>query len=248
MDLSAQQFVGELTALQSDDELRKIQRYFKSGPGDYGEGDQFIGVRMGQVFELAKQFIDMPPDQLELLLESPVHEVRAGACSIMDKQARRKKTPESRRQELYDLYLRRHDRINNWDLVDLAAQFVVGGYLFDQPRDLLFELARSPVTWERRTAITATAYFLRQGEADDTLRIAEILVNDPEDIINKCTGGWLRAAGDIDRPRLVAFLDRHAATMPRVTLRFALEHFEPAERTKYLAMAKATGAANLPPA
>jgi 3-methyladenine DNA glycosylase AlkD len=129
------------------------------------------------------------------------------------------------------------DRINNWDLVDLAAPFV-GGYLFAYggPRDVLYELARSANRWERRTAIAATAYFLRQGEADDTFRIAEILLDDPEEIINKAVGGWLRVAGDVDRPRLLALLDGHAATMPRVTLRFALEHFEPDERAQYMGL------------
>jgi DNA alkylation repair enzyme len=135
----------------------KIQRYFKSGEGQYGEGDTFIGVRMGQVFALAKEFIDMPPSEIEKLLESPIHEVRAGGCSIMGKQATSKKTPESRRKELYDLYLRRHDRINNWDLVDLASYKVVGSYLFDfsKPRAVLYKLARSREMWERRTAIVS---------------------------------------------------------------------------------------------
>lgn len=233
---TADRFVERLRAVQSDAELAKIQRYFKSGAGEYGEGDTFLGVRMGDVFALAKEFIDLPPAEIERLLESDLHEVRAGGLSVMDKQARRPKTPPSRRRELYDLYLRRMDRINNWDLVDLAAPFVVGGYLHDKPRDVLFGLARSANLWERRTAIAATAYFLRKGESDDTFRIAEILLYDPEAIINKAVGGWLRVAGDIDRPRLLALLDAHAATMPRVTLRFALEHVEPEERARYMGM------------
>jgi 3-methyladenine DNA glycosylase AlkD len=236
--LTANRFVARLRAVQSDAELAKIQRYFKSGAGEYGEGDTFLGVRMGDVFSLAKEFIDLPPAEIERLLESDLHEVRAGGLSVMDKQARRTKTPEYRRKELYDLYLGRMDRINNWDLVDLAAPFVVGGYLFEygKPRDVLFELARSANVWERRTAIASTASFLRQGEADDTFRIAEILLDDPEEIINKAVGGWLRVAGDIDRPRLLALLDGRAATMPRVTLRFALEHVEPEVRAHYMGL------------
>jgi len=235
-DLTAKRFIDRLRAVQSDAELAKIQRYFKAGAGEYGEGDTFLGVRMGDVFALAKEFIELPPAEIERLLESHLHEVRAGGLSVMDKQARRKKTPEFRRKELYDLYLGRMDRINNWDLVDVAAPFVVGGYLFayDKPRDVLYELARSANVWERRTAIASTAYFLRQGEADDTFRIGEVLLYDPEDIINKAVGGWLRVAGDIDRPRLLALLDAHAARMPRVTLRFALEHFGADERAHYL--------------
>lgn len=241
MELTAERFISELELLQSDEEIPKSQRYFKTGPGEYGEGDQFMGVRKGGAAALVKTFSDMEPAEIEKLLESPIHEVRAAACSIMEKQARRKTTPASRRQELFDLYLRRHDRINNWDLVDVAAPFVIGRQLLDGPRDLLYTLAGSSNVWERRTAITATAYFLRQGESDETFRIAELLVNDPEEIINKCTGGWLRTAGDIDRPKLIAFLDRHAATMPRVTLRYALEHFEKSERDAYLARSAESG-------
>ncbi len=236
IERTAAAFVERLEQHQSDEELRKIQRYFKSGKGEYGEGDVFIGVRMGEVFALAKEFIELPPAGIEALLESPVHEVRAGALSIMDKQARSKRAPGIRRQELYELYLRRHDRINNWDLVDLAAPFVVGGYLFDKPRDILYALARSENLWERRTAIVSTSYFIRQGEVADTFAIAEILLDDGEDLIHKATGGWLRAAGGVDRQQLVEFLDAHATTMPRTMLRYAIEHFDKAQRDAYLRM------------
>jgi hypothetical protein len=235
-ELTAVNFIEQLQAHQSDEELQKIQRYFKSGEGDYGAGDQFMGVRMGQVFELAKVFIDMPPDEIETLLESPIHEVRAGALSIMAKQAARKKTSESRKKELFDLYLRRHDRINNWDLVDLAARDVIGGYLSDKPRDILYQLARSDNLWERRTAMYSTAYFIRDGDLDDAFKIAEILVHDPEDLIHKSVGGWLRAAGQQDRERLVQFLDQYAATMPRTALRYAVEHFDKEQRTYYMSL------------
>jgi len=233
-DLSAKRFVSRLQAHQSDIELAKIRRYFKSGAGEYGEGDEFLGVRMGTVFELAKEFIDMEPAQIEMLLDHPLHEVRAGALSIMDKQARRKKTPQSRREELFDLYLRRIDRINNWDLVDVSAPFVVGGYLFDRPRDVLFELARSENIWERRTAIVSTSYFIRQGDVDDTFKIAELLLHDREDLIHKAVGGWLRAAGAKAPRRLLEFLDMHAADMPRTMLRYAIEHLEKEQREYYL--------------
>ena len=119
---NAERFVERLDAHRSPEQREKYRRYFKLGEGEYGEGDEFIGVRMGQVFALAKEFIEMPPEEIEKLLESPIHEVRAGGLSIMDKQARRKRTPESRRKELFDLYMRRTDRINNWDLVDVAAR------------------------------------------------------------------------------------------------------------------------------
>lgn len=230
-DIDAGEFERRLREHQSDEELRKIQRYFKDGTRGV-----FLGVRMGTVFALAKEFIELPPAELERLLESDVHELRAGALSVMDKQARRKRTPVERRRELYELYLRRHDRIDNWDLVDLAAPYVVGGYLADKPRDVLYELARSANRWERRTAIAATAYFIRSGDVGDTFAVAELLLDDPEDLVHKATGGWLRAAGDQDRDRLLAFLDRHAAAMPRVMLRYAIEHLEPAQREHYRAL------------
>jgi 3-methyladenine DNA glycosylase AlkD len=234
-DLTAQRFIKRLETHQSPEELAKIQRYFKSGAGAYGEGDIFMGVRMGDVFNLAKEFVDMPPEEIEKLLESPIHEIRAGAMSIMDKDTRRKKTGEVRRKALYDLYLRRHDRINNWDLVDLGAIYVIGGYLFDKPRDLLYTLAHSANLWERRTAIVATAYFIKQGDTADTFAIAEILLNDTENLIHKAVGGWLRAAGG---ERLITFLDQHATIMPRTMLRYAIEHLDKAQREYYLALKK----------
>jgi len=236
--MSAVEFVKKLKTYRSQDELKKIQRYFKSSDGQYGEGDEFMGVRMGQVFALAKEFIEMPPNEIEKLLESPIHEVRVGAVSIMDWQARSKKTPNERRKELYDLYIRRHDRINNWDLVDRSCIYVVGGYLFDKPRNILYKLARSKNTWERRTAIVSTAYFMRQGEVDDAFKIAEMLLNDKDDLIHKAAGWMLRFAGDKDRQKLLGFLDKHAATMPRVALRNAIEHFDKEQRSHYLSMKK----------
>ena len=165
--VTAEDFVRDLRRHQSDEELRKIRRYFKEG-----SGDDFIGVRMQQVFALAKDSVDMSPAEISRLLDSPVHEARAGALSIMSKQAVRKSTSAARRKELYELYLSRHDRIDNWDLVDLAAPNVVGGYLLDKPRDVLFELARSADPWRRRTAIFSTLAFVRHGEVDDTIAIA----------------------------------------------------------------------------
>lgn len=232
--LTAAEFMEGLKALQSDDELRKIQRYFKSGEGEYSEGDKFMGVRMGHVFQLAKEFMEMPLAQVEKLLESPIHEARTGAVSIMDFQARNKKTPESRRKELYELYLRRHDRINNWDLVDRSAMYVVGGYLYDKPRAPLYKLARSKNMWERRTAITSTAYFLKHGDRADTFKIAEMLLKDKEDLIHKAAGGWVRQAGKGDREQLLAFLDQHATTMPRTFLRYAIEHLSASQKAHYM--------------
>jgi 3-methyladenine DNA glycosylase AlkD len=184
-------------------------------------------VPMRHIFALAKEFTAMHPAQIEALLEASDHESRVGAVSIMDFEARSRRTPASRREELFRLYVRRHDQINTWDLVDRAAPSVVGGYLFDKPRDQLYVYARSTDWWERRTAIVATWFFIRQGDLDDTFAIADLLAHDPEDLVQKAVGGWVREAGKRDPARLVEFLDRHASTMPRTALRYAIEHLDP---------------------
>ena len=235
---NAKQFIERLEALQSDTELKKIQRYFKSGKGQYGEGDQFMGVKMGQLFALAKEFTGMPVNEIEKLLESPVHEARAGAVSIMDKESRTKKITATRLKEFYELYMRRHDRINNWDLVDLGCLHMTGSYLFDKSHTILYKLAKSKNIWERRTAILSTCYFIRKGDLTDTFKIAEILVNDKEDLIHKATGWMLRFAGDKEPQKLLGFLNKYAATMPRTLLRYSIEKLNKKQREYYLTMKK----------
>ncbi len=190
-------------------------------------------VGMGQVFALAKACVDMDLGEVEALLESPLHLAKVGAVSVMDFQARGRKTTPERRQALFDLYLRRHDRIDTWDLVDRSAIWVVGEYLRDKPREPLYQLARSARPMERRTAILATFAFIRHGDLDDAYRIAELLVDDTEDLVHKAVGWMLREAGKRDEPRLLAFLDRHAATMPRVMLRYAIERLDGPVAARY---------------
>lgn len=223
---TAATFVAELDLHRSEAERAKMLRYFKTGPGEYGEGDEFMGIRMGTLFEVSKSYSGMAVAELEKLLDSPVHEVRAGAMS--------RRLADDRRRELYELYLRRHDRINNWDLVDVACRYVVGVYLADKPREVLYDLARSTSLWERRTAIVSTWWFIRSGDLDDAFALSEILIDDPHDLIHKATGWMLRYAGDKDPARLRAFLDRHAPTMPRTTLRYAIEKLTPELRKHYL--------------
>ena len=218
---AAQGFVNELAALR---------------PANAQGDEPFAGIGMGQIFKLAKEFQAMPPAEIEQLLESDDHPVRVGAVSIMDWQARDRKTSVERRRELFDLYIRRHDRINTWDLVDRSAIHVVGEYLVDKPRDILDELARSARPMERRTAILSTYAFIRLNQLDDTYRIADTLANDPDDLVDKAVGWMLREAGKRDQPRLASFLDAHAATMPRVMLRYSIEKLDKVERDRYLAM------------
>jgi 3-methyladenine DNA glycosylase AlkD len=230
-ELSAENFIQRLETLRSPEEAAKHQRTIKLEAGEV-----FWGVRMGQIFDLAKAFTAMPLEEIENLLERHVHELKVGAVSIMDFQARSKKAGEDQKKALFDLYIRRHDRINNWDLVDRGAPYVVGGYLNDKPRDILYQLARSHSIWERRTAIVSTYFFIRQGDVDDTFRIAEILISDEQDLIHKAVGGWVRAAGQKDTEKLLEFLDQYAAVMPRTMLRYAIEHLEPSQRERYLKM------------
>ena len=238
---TAKNFITRLKTYQSDEELKKIRRYFKSEKGEYGHGDKFMGVKMGSLFALAKEFGEMPVAEIEKLLESRIHEVRAGAVSIMDKAARNRKISRDRLRDFFDLYMRRHDRINNWDLCDLGCLHMTGSYLYGKPHDILYKLARSKNIWERRTAILSTCYFIRQGDTTDTFNLAGILVNDKEDLIHKATGWMLRFAGAKDRKKLISFLDKHAATMPRTLLRYSIEHFNKKEKEHYMGMKKAAG-------
>lgn len=197
---------------------------------------------MGAIFALAKELIALPTPEIERLLERADHESRVGAVSVMDWQARSKKTPAEQREELYELYVRRHDLIDTWDLVDRAAPHVVGGYLEDKPRDQLYVFAGSDVPMERRTAIVATWFFIRAGDLDDTFAIAEILAHDPDELVQKAVGGWVREAGKRDEARLRTYLDTFAATMPRTALRYAVEKLPPDVRTHYMELrSRATG-------
>jgi 3-methyladenine DNA glycosylase AlkD len=223
--------IADLEGMASSEEREKYTRYFHPDPDA-----PFIGVRMGAVFDLAKTVLDLPGAELETLLEQPTHEVRALACSIMGKSAALRKTSEPRRAELYDLYLRRHDRIDQWDLVDLAARDVIGGYLLERDRSPLVRLAASAFWPERRTALVATFAFLRRGELDDAYALAELLADDAEPFVQKALGWVLRAAGDVDRDRLTRFVESHAATMPRTALRAAIAHYSKDDRARILAI------------
>lgn len=227
-----------LHALADDVAAVGMARYFQARPGGYAEGDRFLGVTVPRMKAAVRPFRDLPPAELERLLDSPWHEVRAAALEIMARQARAARTPDERRHELFDLYLRRHDRIDNWDLVDRAARDVVGRWLRAHPDGgaTLNRLAASASHWERRTAMIATMAWTDAGETAATLRVAGALVDDEHDLVRKAVGWLLRAAGDVDLPALLSFLDAHAATMPRVALRYALEHQPDDVRRHYLGL------------
>ncbi|NEU07181.1 DNA alkylation repair protein [Flavihumibacter sp. R14] len=227
---TAADFLDDLDKLKSEKELEKLSKYFK---GDDGT-TVALGVKFGDIFKLAEKYWEMPSNEINKLLDDPHYEVRMGAVSIMDFQAKNKKTSPERKKELFDLYLRRHDRLNNWDFVDRGAYNIIGEYLLDEPKDILYELAKSDVPWKRRTAIVATYAFIKKGQVDETFKIAELLVNDDNEYINKAVGSWIREAGKKDVNKLLLFLDKYAGTMPRVTLRYAIEKLNLKQKEKYL--------------
>jgi 3-methyladenine DNA glycosylase AlkD len=228
-DITAQQFLDNLFALSTTTKADN-SRYFA---GD-DKMNKNLNVRMSAIFSLARQFETLSLNEVEKLLDSDYYEARMGAVSIMDFQARNKKTSAAIRKQLFDLYINRHDRINNWDLVDRSAPYVVGGYLFDKSRAILYKLAKSKNVWERRTAIVATYFFIRQNDTDDTFKLAELLVNDKYELVNKAVGSWVREAGKRDPQRLLDFLDKYAAEMPRITLRYAIEKLDKKQKDAYM--------------
>lgn len=230
--LTADQLQSALDHLGNPADAAFLQRFFKTGAGQYGEGDIFIGIRVPVTRKLAKQYRDMSLDEIEKLLDSPVHEHRLAAVIIMTEQAKR--ADQTGRKALFDLYLHRTDRLNNWDIVDLSCREVVGEYLMDKPRDILYKLARSGDIWERRIAMVSTWQFIRARQLDDTFAIAELLLTDTHDLIHKAVGWMLREAGKKDEAALKQFLDKHAATMPRTALRYALERLHPADKAHYM--------------
>ena len=224
MKFTAKNFIERLKANQSDDEQKKIRRYFKADDPE----NRVIGVRMKITFDLAKEFKDMPLDEIEKLLESPFYEARMGAVSIMDFRVRKKNVTKEIRKELYDLYLKKHNRLNSWDFMDRAAPRVIGSYLYDydKPRDILYKLAKSDNPWERRTAIVSTGWFLRKGELNDTFKLAEMLLNDDHEFVQKAIGTWVRHAGKQDEDRLHEFLEKHASKIERATLTIMMEKLD----------------------
>jgi 3-methyladenine DNA glycosylase AlkD len=208
-------------------------RFFKCGPGQYGEGDAFLGVMVPPLRALSKQYASIDVAESVALLQSKWHEVRLLALMILVHQYER--GDDAKRAEIYRHYLANTNRINNWDLVDVSAHKIVGACLRDRDRSPLLALARSESLWERRIAIIATLDFIRNDDFADTLRLAEILLTDRHDLIHKASGWMLREVGKRDQPTLERFLGKHARVMPRTMLRYAIERFPPELRAKYMA-------------
>jgi len=230
--MTSDQISKKLKSLADPERAKLLARYFKTGPGEYGEGDIFIGLRVPQVRKVARECKGIAIDEALKLLKSPVHEERFLALVLFVRMF--DKGDEKARKRIYEVYLDHTRYINNWDLVDTSTPRVIGAYLFDKERTVLHELAASHLLWERRIAIMATAYFISKGQYDDTLLIAEKLLKDKEDLIHKAVGWMLREVGKWDIDAEKGFLRKHYKLMPRTMLRYAIEKFSKEERVRYL--------------
>ena len=224
-----------------------LARYFKTGPGDYGEGDRFIGVKLSAIRGLVKPYLraGLPLPELKRALASPVHEHRLTVLVLLADRAARAVRPRSADSAelaaIHQLYLRNTAYVNNWDLVDGSAPDIVGGYLLDQPRGELRTLVASSNLWERRIALVATYRLIVAGQTADTYALAALVLDDPHDLIHKASGWMLREAGKrVDTGELLAFLDQYAARMPRTMLRYAIERLPDDVRRKYLAIKRSS--------
>ena len=213
----------------SDAEKREIfPKFFKAGKGEYGEGDRFLGVTVANIRAIAKLHKDISIEEIRELIQSEWHEVRLCALIIMVEKS--KKKVEALRKELFNLYLSQTKRINNWDLVDLSCRFIIGEYLLDKSRDILYHLAQSPLLWDNRIAIVSTYAFIRKGQLEDTYALSDLMMQHPHDLMHKAIGWMLREAGKRDSERLYDYVMSHRADMPRTMLRYAIEKFSPKER------------------
>lgn len=238
--MTADDFMAALAKYGNPERVAGTERFFKTGKGGYGEGDQFISATVPKTRLVCRDFKDLPLSEIQKLLNSPIHDYRLGAVILLSN--RYPKVDKHEQQKTFELYLKnlRAGRVNNWDLIDSSAQFVIGPHEENTDRKLLFELAKSKDLWQRRAAIISTFHFLRRGDPTTTLEIAEVLINDKEDLIHKAVGWMLREmAKRIDRGLLREFLDKHAATMPRTALRYAIEHLSPAEKSYYMSLKNA---------
>jgi 3-methyladenine DNA glycosylase AlkD len=218
----------EISKLADLERAKNLARFFKTGKGDYGQGDKFVGLTMPQIRELARAYQLLSISDLEKLARSAVHEERMLALIVMTMRYTKEK------DKFYKLYLKNRKYINNWDLVDVTCTRIIGDYLLDKPRDILYVFARSKNLWEKRIAIIATAMFIKNGDYKDTLKIAEILLKDQHDLIHKAVGWMLREVGKKDVEVEKKFLNKYYRTMPRTMLRYAIEKFPEHERKKYL--------------
>ncbi len=223
----------ELHDLTDDTIAEHSSRFFKTGMGEYGEGDIFLGIRVPEQRKIAKKYRDIPLEEVKHLLASAYHEVRLTAIFIL--VYKYKKSDTDNKEIIYRFYMDNLDAVNNWDLVDSSAGYIAGHYLIDKDKSVLYKFAKSDNLWKRRISIIATSFFISKGLLQDTFQIAELLLKDQEDLIHKAVGWMLRETGKKDRTALLSFLKTHYSVMPRTMLRYSIEKFPDSERKMILA-------------
>jgi len=226
------QIKKDLSQLSDPERAKNLSWFFKTGKGQYGEGDVFLGITVPEQRKVAKKYTDLSLNDLQELLNSEIHEHRFTALLILISKYR--KAEESSKKEIFDFYLRNTKNINNWDLVDLSAPRIIGDYLLNKDRTTLFKLARSNILWERRISILSTFTFIDNCDFEDALSISELLLHDEHDLIHKAVGWALREIGKRDQNVEEKFLTKHYPNVPRTMLRYAVEKFDEKKRKKYL--------------
>lgn len=227
------QLKRELSQLNDHDRAKNLQWFFKTGKGQYGEGDIFLGITVPEQRKVAKKYVDLSLDDVQELLNSKIHEHRFTALVILISKYR--KAEESIKAEIFEFYLKNTEKINNWDLVDLSAPRIVGDYLLNKERSILYKLAKSDSLWERRVSILSTFTFIDNNDFEDALNISELLLNDEHDLIHKAVGWALREIGKRNQEIEERFLSEYCSRMPRTMLRYAIERFDEKKRRFFLA-------------
>src|SRR3989344_1903434 len=226
------QLKQDLQALATEERAKASARYFKTGPGQYGEGDIFIGVTVPDTRKIAKKYKTLQLNEISELLKSKIHEYRLTALLILVEEFNN--SDEKEKQEIYDFYLNHTKHINNWDLVDSSSHHIIGKHLKNKDKDILEKLAKSSSLWDKRIAIISTFQFIRKKDFKESLNIAEILMNDKHDLIHKAVGWMLREIGNKDQEAEKQFLNKHYKTMPRTMLRYAIEKFSKEDKMFYM--------------
>ncbi|MBS3073571.1 DNA alkylation repair protein [Candidatus Pacearchaeota archaeon] len=227
--------IKELNVASDKEKAKIYQRFFKTGKGEYGEGDIFIGVTTPKMKEIAKKYSNLSLKDVKILLSNKIHEYRSCALAILVNKFN--KTDSSERKNIFNIYIKnaKSNKINNWDLVDCSADKIVGAYLFDENPEILRKLAKSKNLWEKRIAIVSTFHFIKNNKHEKTIEISEILVNDKHDLIHKAVGWMLREVGKrVSQEKEEEFLERHHKTMPRTMLRYAIERFDDKKKKYYM--------------
>lgn len=234
---TAAQIETALLCYASEEKAMGLSRFFKTGKGQYGEGDIFWGIKVPEIRSVVKQVdLQIPIQEIEPLLESPVHEVRMSGFLILVAKYHSCRKDETSAEEIISYYIKKLPRANNWDLVDLSAPKTLGHWLLSHERSVLYALSDSPILWEQRAAIVSTFTLIANGFFDDTIALVKKQMHHPHDLMQKANGWMLREIGKRNRLVLTAFLDACAAELPRTTLRYAIEHYSEEDRKRYLAI------------